>query len=191
MADIEISVDSGTSKRLLTAGKYCDRNINVTAIGGAAEPVIEPLEVTANGTYTAPAGVDGYNPVTVNVSSGGGNENVLDSILSTSGTLTITGWSDFPTNWYFVYSNGSFEVAQSAVDILTSRENVSFVVGGADDRMISINITGEFEQIAKDEKNIILNIKGDCQIELASGPILPIDISDTEALKIITGGATE
>lgn len=34
MADIEITVDGGTSKRLLTAGKYCDRNITVTATGG-------------------------------------------------------------------------------------------------------------------------------------------------------------
>ena len=29
--------------------------------------VIEPLEITENGTYTAPDGIDGYNPVTVNV----------------------------------------------------------------------------------------------------------------------------
>lgn len=70
MADIEISVDAGTSKRLLTAGKYCDKNILVSASGGAASPVIEPLEVTENGTYTAPAGVDGYSPVTVNVTNG-------------------------------------------------------------------------------------------------------------------------
>lgn len=41
-----------------------------TASGGSA--VIEPLSVTANGTYTAPSGVDGYSPVTVNVSGGGG-----------------------------------------------------------------------------------------------------------------------
>lgn len=32
--------------------------------GGSA--VIEPLTVTENGTYTAPEGVDGYSPVTVN-----------------------------------------------------------------------------------------------------------------------------
>ena len=38
MADIEITVDGGTSKRLLTGGKYCDRNITVTATGGGAEP---------------------------------------------------------------------------------------------------------------------------------------------------------
>lgn len=33
-------------------------------------PVIEPLSVTQNGTTVAPAGTDGYNPVTVNVPQG-------------------------------------------------------------------------------------------------------------------------
>lgn len=32
-------------------------------------PVIEPLTITSNGEYTAPAGVHGYNPITVNVSA--------------------------------------------------------------------------------------------------------------------------
>lgn len=31
------------------------------------EPIVEPLEVTENGTYTVPEGVVGYTPVTVNV----------------------------------------------------------------------------------------------------------------------------
>lgn len=44
----------------------------ITAISGAAEPVIEALSVTSNGTYTAPDGVDGYSPVTVNVPQSGG-----------------------------------------------------------------------------------------------------------------------
>jgi hypothetical protein len=30
-------------------------------------PIIEPLEVTENGTYEVPDGVEGFNPVTVNV----------------------------------------------------------------------------------------------------------------------------
>ena len=34
---------------------------------GGSDPVIQPLSVTANGTYTAPESVDGYSPVTVNV----------------------------------------------------------------------------------------------------------------------------
>lgn len=40
--------------------------------GGGSTPVINPLSVTENGTYTAPSGVDGYSPVVVNVSGGGG-----------------------------------------------------------------------------------------------------------------------
>ena len=33
---------------------------------------IQPLSITSNGTYTASGGVDGYSPITVNVSGGGG-----------------------------------------------------------------------------------------------------------------------
>ena len=40
MADIEITVEGGSSARLLTAGKYCDRNILVTATGGGGGTVV-------------------------------------------------------------------------------------------------------------------------------------------------------
>ena len=40
--------------------------------GGGGTPNIQSLSVTSNGTYTASGGVDGYSPVTVNVSGGGG-----------------------------------------------------------------------------------------------------------------------
>jgi len=36
----------------------------------AIEPSVQALTVTENGTYTAPEGVDGYTPITVNVQSG-------------------------------------------------------------------------------------------------------------------------
>ena len=35
--------------------------------GGEGGGVIQPLAVTANGTYSPPAGVDGFAPVRVNV----------------------------------------------------------------------------------------------------------------------------
>lgn len=92
----KITIEGGTSVRLPTAGKYCDRDIVITSTGGKEDlddvlteqdtlidelkavlvskannvSVIEPLEITENGTYTAPDGVDGYSPVTVNVSAG-------------------------------------------------------------------------------------------------------------------------
>lgn len=51
--------------------------------GGGSAPVIESLQVTQNGTYTAPSGVDGYSPVVVNVP-------VPDGYIKPSGTLQIT-----------------------------------------------------------------------------------------------------
>ena len=97
-----ITVEGGKSVRLPTAGKYCDRDIVVTATGGgAAESVIEALSVTDNGTYTAPDGVDGYSPVTVNVSSGGGAIDALldGSITEIESNVTTIG------RWALTYRN--------------------------------------------------------------------------------------
>ena len=49
-----------------------DRIINGSNAG--SEAVIQSLSITANGTYTAPTGVDGYSPVVVNVPSSGGGD---------------------------------------------------------------------------------------------------------------------
>ena len=90
--------------------------------GGGSEPTIEALSVTENGTYTAPSGVDGYNPVTVNVSGGGG--------ITPSGTYSIT-------------SNGIYDIVSFAsVDV-----NVSGGGGGDHDveaAIIQRNISGSY-----------------------------------------------
>lgn len=70
-------------------------NINLANIdfipgqGGSGEAVIRSLDVTKNGTYMAPSGVDGYNPVNVNVSGGGGSltpeeQEALDTLVDSS-----------------------------------------------------------------------------------------------------------
>ena len=46
--------------------------------GEVVEPIIEPLDITENGTYTAPNGVDGYSPITVNVPTGGTDARFAD-----------------------------------------------------------------------------------------------------------------
>lgn len=51
---------------------------------GGGEPTIEPLSVIANGTYTSPSGVDGYSPVTVNVSGGSSDYPVIDAVFDNS-----------------------------------------------------------------------------------------------------------
>ncbi len=53
--------------------------------GQGSDPVIRTLDVTENGTYRAPEGVDGYSPVNVNVSGGGltpEQEDAIDVIIN-------------------------------------------------------------------------------------------------------------
>lgn len=68
----------------------------ITAISGGGEPTIEALSITANGTYTAPDGVDGYSPVTVNVPQDGGPP---ESVFVISGDCSYRfaqgGWDWF------------------------------------------------------------------------------------------------
>lgn len=72
-------------------------------------PVIEALEIAANGVYTAPEGVDGYSPITVNVP-------VPEGYIQPTGTLEIT-------------ENGEHDVAAyAAVSV-----NVAESGGGVDE----------------------------------------------------------
>lgn len=59
----------------ISNGKFEARSVQ----WGGEEAVIQPLSVTQNGTYNPPSGVDGYAPVTVNVSGGSGGSGVLVS----------------------------------------------------------------------------------------------------------------
>lgn len=52
MSQINISIESGTSKRLLTAGKYCDRDIIVKAEGGGGSSRVGELTAYAKVTAT-------------------------------------------------------------------------------------------------------------------------------------------
>lgn len=56
---------------------------NLPDAGEGAAPVVEALEITENGTYTAPNEVDGYSPVTVNVP-------IPDGYIQPSGELEVT-----------------------------------------------------------------------------------------------------
>ena len=60
--------------------------LNGKSGGGGAAPVIQALSVTENGTYTAPSGVDGYSPVTVQVP----NPSSGSIRLTENGTYDVT-----------------------------------------------------------------------------------------------------
>lgn len=194
MADIEISVDAGTSKRLLTAGKYCDRDILVSASGGAASPVIEPLEVNTNGTYTAPDGVDGYSPVTVNI--------VESEISYIELTIDISY-----INVSYVCKNLEYEILEAKyssksslfTNVLSPKNSlIAFATGNIN----VINESGlEYLGQGRDENYIqwfYYKVVGDADGKASitaeggtgggSGGGSIDAISDTEALNIITGG---
>lgn len=56
-----------TENGVVDVTNYASADVDVPT---GSTPVINSLSVTENGTYTAPTGVDGYSPITVNVSGG-------------------------------------------------------------------------------------------------------------------------
>ena len=104
----------------------------ITAISGGGEPVIEALSVTSNGTYTAPDGVDGYSPVTVNVPQEGGPP---ESAFVISGNcqyrFAYNGWNWFIENYgnrittndianasYMFYMSGNIETIPFEINFI-------------------------------------------------------------------------
>lgn len=81
-------------------------------------PIIQPLEVSGNGIYTAPSGVDGYSPVSVNVP-------IPNGYIKPSGDIAIT-------------ENGEYDVTAKARAIV----NVAAVSDtGVEDSIITRGIT--------------------------------------------------
>lgn len=73
-----ISAVEAAHNKILEKGGTTERPYTVAGLEQAIDTipnaVVKPLEITENGTYTAPDGVDGYSPVTVNVAASGGVE---------------------------------------------------------------------------------------------------------------------
>lgn len=111
MSKFNITVESGKSVKLPTAGKYCDRDIVVTAEGGTPTPTQEKtVEITANGTVSV-APDEGYalSKVTANV-----NVPIPEGYIKPNGELEVT-------------ENGTFDVTDKV------SVNVNVPTGGGGD----------------------------------------------------------
>ncbi len=62
---------------------------SISGSSGGDSAVIQPLTITANGTYAAPSGVDGYSPVLVNVPIPSSDDDITALVRK-----TITTYSD-------------------------------------------------------------------------------------------------
>lgn len=100
---VEVSDTTATAADV-ASGKYFYTAAGVKTVGIASGAVVQPLSVTQNGTYNPPSGVDGYAPVTVNVSGGGGDDPfALTNYIESNGTQ----WID---TGYFIQANTKIEV---------------------------------------------------------------------------------
>ena len=67
---VPVGVFPSGTKQISSNGSYDVSNFASAAVN--ISPIIQSLSISENGTYSVPSGVDGYNPITVNVSGGGG-----------------------------------------------------------------------------------------------------------------------
>ena len=70
-AEHRAEIDRINGEVATQAQKIAELSAILDGKASGGESVIEPLTITANGTYTASSGVDGYSPVVVDVPAGG------------------------------------------------------------------------------------------------------------------------
>ena len=115
-----ITVEGGTSVRLPTAGKYCDRDIVVTATGGGS--VSEPSTIS---------GINLHNKKT----------DIPNTYLDGAAVIAYNGWktTDFipveEGKFYFVYSTSAFD-SKYCSKFDANKENAKALSG-------TINCTGK------------------------------------------------
>ena len=97
----------------------------IEGIQTGSTPVVQPLTVTENGTYTAPDGVDGYNPVTVNVAASGGDDGSLKAVIERTVT-EITLPSDLTSIGISAFYNCTKLALTSLPDGITSIKTWAF-----------------------------------------------------------------
>jgi hypothetical protein len=121
------------------------KGILATKASGGKAAVIEPLEVTANGEYAAPDGVDGYSPVVVSVP-------IPDGYIQPEGALEVTenGAHDVmeyasvnvnvPVPDGYIMPSGSLEITENGTHDVTAYASVAVNVptgGGADENVLT------------------------------------------------------
>lgn len=80
-----------TNKGVSVSNKLIDVPDEIDSIQTGSTPVLDSITITSNGTYTPPAGIDGYNNITVNV-SGGTVENIQVKVWFPDNNVASRCW---------------------------------------------------------------------------------------------------
>lgn len=104
-------------------------------------PEIEPLTATENGVYEAPAGVDGFNPVTVDVSTSTGidiDAYAVDFVPNTNANQAVSGGFSFRTSPFFSYLITKIRVfaRETTVNAYISDSNGNIIVSALNTTVI-------------------------------------------------------
>ena len=116
--------------------------------GAGSEAIIQSLSISANGTYTAPADIDGYSPITVEVPQ---REPSIQSLsISANGTYTAPSGTDgynpitvnvpqkepniqnlsITTNGTYTAPSGTDGYSPVVVDVQPNLENITITANG-------------------------------------------------------------
>ena len=95
------------------------------------QPTIQSLSITENGTYTAPTGVDGYSPITVNVESSGGAEMISGQISTGAETFIV----------HFTDESGYHRIEDFVVRITCPKDSIIFIENSSS-YAYGMNMTG-------------------------------------------------
>lgn len=139
-----------------TAYKPSEMAKAIGDIQTSSNPVIQSLSVTENGTYTAPEGVDGYSPVTVDV-QGGGDDSTLKAIIerTTTNPTLPSGLTSISRYAFYNYTNLALTSLPESITTIGERafygctslaltslpENLTRISGGAFDQCTSLALT--------------------------------------------------
>ena len=163
---------------------YASANVDVPT-GGT--PVINSLSVTENGTYTAPSGVDGYSPITVNVSGSGGIP--LTKLTEINVTQNVRSIAITPSsNWFnYDYLIVYYNLTLSALDYVYF-SNTDTSGGSYSPAMTTYNAVGSAYKNENNIRFLLPYVQTNPRIDISDGGSLYV-YTYTASKTIVSGSS--